>query len=91
MPDDNTQDIENLYKIKKIERLIYRHAPNNHSVYESTQIEEIMFGSNTYIYDNSFATSHQTVNVYSKPERKYEVRCEEVAVDVQIKQWLNTH
>jgi hypothetical protein len=29
--------------------------------------------------------------VYSKPERKYEVRCEEVAVDVQIKQWLNTH
>ncbi|WP_158624874.1 DEAD/DEAH box helicase [Gynurincola endophyticus] len=86
MPDDNTQDIENLYKIKKIERLIYRHAPNNHSVYESTEIEEIMFGSDTYIYDNSFATSHQTVNVYSKPERKYEVRCEEVAVDVQIKQ-----
>lgn len=86
MPDDNTQNIENLYKIKKIESLIYRYAPNNHSVYESTQIEEIMFGSDTYIYDNSFATSHQTVNVYSKPERKYEVRCEEVAVDVQIRQ-----
>lgn len=85
MPDDNTQDIENLHKIKKIERLIYRHAPNNHSVYESKQIEKIMFGSDTYIYDNSFATTHQTVNVYSKPERKYEVRCEEVAVDVQIK------
>lgn len=85
MPDDNTQDIENLYKIKKIERLVYRHAPNNHSVYESTQIEEIMFDSDTYIYDNSFATSHQPVNVYSKPERKYEIRCEEIAIDVQIK------
>jgi superfamily I DNA and/or RNA helicase len=86
MPDDNTQDIENLYKIQKIERLIYRLAPNNHSVYESTKIEEIMFGSNTYVYDNSFATSHQSVNVYSKPERKYEIRCEEIAVDVQVKQ-----
>lgn len=85
MPDDNTQDIENLYKIKKIERLVYRMAPDNHSVYESTKIEKIMFGSDTYVYDNSFATSHQTVNVYSKPERKYEVRCEEIALDVQIK------
>ena len=40
----------------------------------------------TYVYDNSFATSHQSVNVYSKPERKYEIRCEEIAVDVQVKQ-----
>ncbi|MBL6445889.1 AAA family ATPase [Fulvivirga sp. 29W222] len=86
MPDDRTQGIENLYKVKKIERLVYHLAPDNHSVYESTKIEEIMFASDSYIYDNSFATSHQTVNVYSKPERKYEVRCEEVAVDVQIKQ-----
>lgn len=86
MPDDNTQNIDNLYKIKKIERLIYRHAPNRYSVYDSTQIEKTLFGSDTYVYDNSFATSHQTVNVYSKPEKKYEVRCEEIAVDVQIKQ-----
>ncbi len=44
-----------------------------------------MFGSKTFVYDNSFATSHQSVNVYSKPEKKYEVRCEETAIDVQIK------
>jgi len=85
MPDDNTKDINNLYKIKKIERLIYLHAPNNHSVYESSQIEKIMFGSDNYIYDNSFATSHQSVNVYTKPDKKYEIRCEEMAIDVQIK------
>jgi superfamily I DNA and/or RNA helicase len=85
MPDDNTQDLENLYKIKKIERLIHKHADNRVSVYEAEVIEEIMFGSKTFVYDNSFATSHQSVNVYSKPEKKYEVRCEEIAVDVQIK------
>lgn len=86
MPNDNTQNIENLYKIKKIERLIHRMAPDNHSVYDSIKVEDVMFGSETYIYDNSFATTHQTVNVYSKPERKYEVRCEEFTVDIQIKQ-----
>jgi hypothetical protein len=84
MPDDNTQDVENLYKIKKIERLIHKHAGDRVAVYEAEVIEEIMFGSKTFVYDNSFATSHQSVNVYSKPEKKYEVRCEELAVDVQI-------
>ena len=85
MPDDDTQDIANLHKIKKLERLISKHAVDRYAVYESSQIEEVLFGSDTYVYDNTFATSHQAVNIYSKPERKYEVRCEEIAVDVQVK------
>ena len=47
-------------------------------------IEDTMFGSPTYIEDNSFATSHQTVNVYGQPEMKYEIRSEDAAVDVQV-------
>jgi hypothetical protein len=43
-----------------------------------------MWDSETYIEDNSFATSHQMVNVYGKAERRYEIRSEEDAVDVQI-------
>ncbi len=85
MPDDKTQDVENLYKIKKIERLIHKHSAERLAVYEAEVVEEKMFGSKNFVYDNSFATSHQSVNVYSKPEKKYEVRCEEIAVDVQIK------
>jgi hypothetical protein len=50
----------------------------------SPLIEEIMFGSKTYLEDNSFSTSHQLVNVYGKPEKLYEVRSEDNAVDVQI-------
>lgn len=85
MPDDHTPDVENLYRIKRIEKLISKHAEKRHSVYEAEVIEREMFGHETYVYDNSFATSHQSVNVYSKPEKKYEVRCEETAVDVQIR------
>lgn len=85
MPDDNTEDVGNLYKIKTIEKLIHKHAAGRLSVYKSEVIEEKMFGSKTFIYDNSFATTHQSINVYSKPDKKYEVRCEEIAIDVQVK------
>lgn len=84
MPNDDTQDVDNLYKIKQIEHLVKQHAWGRYSVYESTFIEQVLFGSPTYIHDHAFATSHQSVNVYSKPEKKYEVRCEDIAVDVQI-------
>ncbi|WP_161601263.1 hypothetical protein [Paenibacillus luteus] len=40
--------------------------------------------NNTYIEGNSFSTSHQLVIVYEKPEKRYEVRSEDNAVDVQI-------
>lgn len=85
MPDDKTQDVENLYRVKKIERLAHQHSAGRIAVYETEIIEERLLGSNNYVYDNSFATTHQSVNVYSKPEKKYEIRCEEIAVDVQMK------
>ncbi|WP_343643160.1 AAA domain-containing protein [Chryseobacterium sp.] len=85
MPDDMTQDIENLYRIKRIERLANQYSAGRISVYETEIVEEKLLGSSTYIYDNSFATTHQSVNVYSKPEKKYEIRCEEIAIDVQMK------
>jgi len=47
-------------------------------------IEELVFGSKTYLEDNSFSTSHQLVSVYRKPEKRYEVRSEDNAVDVQV-------
>ena len=56
-----------------------------YSVYESIQIEKTLFGSETFIYDNTFSTTHQNVNIYTEPERKYEVRCEDIAIDVQMK------
>ena len=47
-------------------------------------IEKIIFSSDTFIEDNSFSTGHQAVNVYSVPDKKYEIRTEDTAVYIQI-------
>jgi len=82
MPDDDTENVENLTLVKKVENLCKKQScwieQHSHS------IEEQIFGSKSYIEDNSFSTSHQLVNVYGKPERRYEVRSEDAAIDVQI-------
>ncbi|MGC7872083.1 DEAD/DEAH box helicase [Desulfosporosinus sp. SYSU MS00001] len=82
MPDDETENVDNLTLIKKVERLCKEQPMWSEQL--SPFIEEIMFGSKTYLEDNSFSTSHQLVNVYGKPEKRYEVRSEDNAVDVQI-------
>ncbi len=43
-----------------------------------------MFGDSQYLENNAFSTSHQSVNVYGLPEKCYEVRAEDTAIDVQI-------
>ena len=82
MPNDHTENIENLILIKKVEKLCK--AQQSWIEYQSPSIEELIFDSKSYLEDNSFSTSHQLVNVYGKPEKRYEVRSEENAVDVQI-------
>ena len=47
-------------------------------------LEQLMFGDSNYLENNAFSTSHQNVNVYGQPEKSYEVRTEENAVDIQI-------
>ena len=44
----------------------------------------MLFGVETYLEDNSFATGHQLVNVYGEPQKRYEIRSEENAIDVQV-------
>ncbi|WP_128100299.1 DEAD/DEAH box helicase [Paenibacillus sp. DCT19] len=82
MPDDVTENVGNLTLIKKVENLIKEQSCWQE--HHSSSIEELVFGSSTHIEDNSFSTSHQLVNVYGKPEKRYEVRSEDNAVDVQI-------
>ncbi|OAV71783.1 hypothetical protein Barb4_00388 [Bacteroidales bacterium Barb4] len=83
MPDDETENLFYLKKVKQIENLI---KESEHSDIHSHEIEKNIFGKKDYLEDNSFPTSHQSVNVYSEPknEKKYEIRCEETAIDVQV-------
>lgn len=82
MPDDRTENIHQLKQIKRVEQLIK--ASGSYEETSSPEWEEVIGGSETYLEDNAFSTSHQSVNVYGLPERRYEVRSEDAAVDVQI-------
>ena len=82
MPDDNTENISNLRLVKRVERLIHDTGAYSESL--SPDLEELMFGDPKYLENNAFSTSHQSVNVYGLPEKRYEVRTEDTAVDVQI-------
>ncbi|MCF0260995.1 MAG: hypothetical protein HUJ54_14130 [Erysipelotrichaceae bacterium] len=82
IPDDETEGIENLWGVKRVERLIKstREWQESHS----PNLEYKMFGDSEYLEKNAFSTSHQMVNVYGLPEKRYEIRTEDNAVDVQI-------
>lgn len=82
MPDDATENIERLHSVKKLERL-FRES-GDCIEYHSQDIEEKLFGQRNYLEENAFSTGHQSVNVYRKPEKHYEVRTEDNAVDVQV-------
>ena len=82
MPDDKTNDIKNLKKVAKVEQLIK--AGGAFAEYASHEIEKIIWDKENYLEENTFSTGHQMVNVYRKPERYYEIRSDESAIDVQI-------
>ena len=81
MPDDNTKNILNLQLIKQIEKLF-----NNGDCREfnTAKIEKLIFDNEKHIEENSFSTGHQNVNIYTHPERVYEIRSDDNAVDIQI-------
>lgn len=82
MPDDNTEGISNLRLVKRVENLIRDTDVWNEFL--SPSLESLMFEDPNYIENNVFSTGHQSVNVYGLPEKRYEVRTEDNAVDIQI-------
>ena len=68
--------------VKRVERLIK--STGGWNQFLSPDLETLMFGDAQYLENNAFSTSHQSVNVYGLPEKCYEVRTEDTAVDVQI-------
>ena len=53
--------------------------------FSAAEIESILFNQSNYIDEHSFLSVHQKVNVYAKPEKRYEIRYEENAVDIQLR------
>ena len=57
---------------------------NNKSVMFCKDIEKIMFNQEDYISQHTNVTCHMPVNVYYEPSSLYEVRKDDMAVDIQI-------
>jgi len=81
MPVDKSQSIQT-EKLKHINTIknISLSVPMT-----SEDIEEIILGGKNVIEDFSFPTTHQDVNIYVEPEKKYEIRYDDNAVDIQVK------
>lgn len=81
VPDDDTENVDNLWLINKLKRIIEK---DFHSEQNAKYIEELLFDNRDYLEENAFSTDHQLVNVYGLPEKRYEIRSEDNALDVQV-------
>ena len=84
MPHKSTDGFENLREIIKMGRIALKSPDTVSLKYTSDALEDILFGKKFYIENNTFVTTHQMTNVYTEPEKLYEVRIDEQSVDVQI-------
>ncbi|MCQ2081899.1 MAG: AAA domain-containing protein [Lachnospiraceae bacterium] len=80
-PDDETENVENLWLINRLTRIIEK---DFHSEQSAKDLEELLFDNRDYLEENAFSTGHQIVNVYGLPEKRYEIRSEDSALDVQV-------
>lgn len=57
---------------------------DNRTIQFCQDIEEVMFGSKDYIFNNTNVTCHMPVNVYYDSHSKYEVRINDTALDIEL-------
>lgn len=84
---DNEVNVNDLHQIKWIEHLSGTHKDCKDHVqgFLATDIEKALWNSSTYIEDNSFPTTHQNVNIYRDAAKRYEIRFDENAIDIQVR------
>lgn len=82
VPDENTKDLDRLREVNRLRSICQR--TGSVKEFSSSSIEKQLFGSETFIEGNCFSTGHQSVNVYGRPEQRYEIRSESQAVDIQV-------
>ena len=84
LPHRDTYVYENLIELKSLRRIV----DNNkiiYSIINSEEIEQKIWKEKDYIEKNTFVTTHQLANVYTSSEYIYEVRIDENAVDIQVR------
>lgn len=85
MPDKKScEGYDNLVQIKRLGAISTNRYHSLTTVISANKIEEMVFGKAHYLESNTFVTSHQLANVYTRPTCLYEIRVDENSVDIQI-------
>ena len=82
LPHPDSYGYENLTELNRLCG-IANHKCSSVALFNADIIEKCIFGNKNYIESNTFVTTHQTANVYTRPSSLYEVRIDENAVDIQ--------
>ena len=84
VPDKDAPGLEQLNWMKWLETCAV--SGSGAMSFKSNEMECVMFGTDNpqWLADNTFITGHMDVNVYNRPVKRYEIRCAESAVDVQM-------
>lgn len=82
LPHPDSYGYDNLVELNRLCGIANRKCQSV-GVYNAEVIEKSIFGNNGYIEANTFVTTHQVANVYTRPSSLYEVRIDENAVDIQ--------
>ena len=82
IPDGDTPNVGRMPVINNLVKIM--ESTPGCVIENSHDIEEIILGDPNYIEENTFSTSHQNVNIYGVPHKRYEVRSDDQSIDVQI-------
>ena len=84
LPDENMRFYEDISQLIDIVNIIKEKYPDGYNEYTSDQMEEILFGEKNYIQTNSMISKHQKINRFKEADYRWEIRCDEEAVDIHI-------
>jgi hypothetical protein len=83
---DNDLNITDLHQLKRLQSIAGRTPSISADLvaYDATSIEKLICPA-VSIESMCFPTAHQNVNIYAETLKKYEIRFDESAIDIQIK------
>jgi len=84
IPDAKTPNVQYLRGPLTIASLM-RQTPGVFAELQTPDLESSVWGDGDYVEKNTYSTGHQNVNVYETPEKRFEVRSEELSLDVHFR------
>jgi len=77
-------DMGGLTQLDQLEMILNQEIKEQVQNLTAAEVEQWLFKQANYIAENAVITAHQRINIYTSPEKKYEIRCEENALDIKI-------